>query len=563
MRFRFLKEIPETPEKDWFAARLAEVRAKAEATRDDAPAAAWLEVAEHWDELDAVYSGERSRRSWAESLDAFDERAAKSAERLRNESDPVVIKEWAAVRKRFLAAGARSALEKKFGANLTARWECAEVGQDPRNAELDVEIGNIYNGEYSKLRGRAEVALDGEKKTLTQLTNLLESDDAALRKRAFFALAGFYGENAKAFDAIYDRLVALRTKAAKNLGFETFTPLGYKKMSRTDYGPDHVARFRDQVEEHVVPLLAKLRSQQGGGRPVKPWDRSYFPDYSLPPGVAPVAKQIDAARTVYARLHPRLADHFDRMVARDLVSLENRKGKRPGAYCTAMPDRDEVRIFCNSTGAASDVGTLLHECGHAFQGWESQPIAPCELRWPTLEACEIHSMGMELLSFPHLDAFFANPDDAQKFRRQKLAKTVVLLPYVAVVDSFQHEVYARPGMTPEERAQTWLRLWKRFMKGEDWSGHEDVAARLWQRQLHIFGMPFYYIDYALAETCALQLWRFAKKDPPDALRRYMRLCEIGGTRSFLGILREGGLESPFESGTLPPLVKMLGEELGL
>jgi M3 family oligoendopeptidase len=442
-------------------------------------------------------------------------------------------------------------------------WECDEIGSDPRNVDLDVEANNLYSTRYSKIRGTAEILLDGEKKTLTQLANLGESEDAALRERAFLALAGFYREKARDFDAIYAKLVELRTKAAKNLGFSSFVPLGYKRMSRTDYGPDHVRRFRDRIEEHVVPLLEKLRLRQGGGKPVRACDRSFFPEYSLPPGIAPVERQIDAARKVYERLHPKLARHFDHMVGRKLVDIENRPGKRPGAFCTAMPDRDEVRIFCNSTGAASDVGTLLHECGHSFQGWESQPIPLCELQWPTMEACEIHSMGMELLSFPHLDAFFAKEEDAQKFRRQRLAKTVVVLPYVAVVDAFQHEVYENPDMWPDERAAAWARLWKRFMKGEDWSGHEWEASRWWHRQLHIFGMPFYYIDYALAETCALQLWRLARKDTADAMKRYMRLCEVGGTRSFLGVLEEGGLESPFEAGTLPPIVKMVREELGL
>jgi M3 family oligoendopeptidase len=561
MKFRFVSEIPDAPEKDWFEARYRELEAKLAATPDGAPAEKWIELAEHWNEIKAVFGGESSRRSWGESLDARDEKAAAAAKRHRNETDPLGIKENALLRNRLLSGQARSALEKKYGKTLLGLWECDEIGADPRNVELEVEANNLYS-DYSKIRGKAEIDLDGEKKTITQLTNLGESPDAALRKRAFLALAGFYRDKREELDRIYARLVELRTQAAKTLGFEDFVPLGYKQMRRTDYGPSHVARFRDEIEEHVVPLLRDLRISQGGGKPVRPWDRAFFPGYSLPPGIVPVPGQIDAARKVYAALHPRLAKHFDTMVGRGLVDLENRPGKRPGAFCTSMPDRDEVRIFCNSTGAASDVGTLLHESGHSFQGWESQPIALCELQWPTLEACEIHSMGMELLSFPHLDAFFAS-EDAQRFRRQRLAKTVTLLPYVAVVDAFQHEVYENPGLSPDERAQTWARLWRRFMQGEDWSGHDADAARWWHRQLHIFGMPFYYIDYALAETCALQLWRLGRKDPGEAMRRYLRLCEIGGTRSFLGVLEEGGLESPFEEGVLPPLVELVREELAL
>ncbi|HZV00793.1 MAG TPA: M3 family oligoendopeptidase, partial [Planctomycetota bacterium] len=541
-------------------ARYGELRKKLEATPKGASVEKWIELAEHWNEIKAVFKGEDSRRRWDESRDARDEVAGANRTRFASECMPVSVKEDAVLRKRILGE-ARRDLEPRIGKTLLGLWECDEIGADPKNVDLDVAADNLFS-DYSKIRGMAEIPFRGEKKTLTQLTNLGESPDAAERKDAFLALAAFYREKRGEFDGIYAKLVELRAKSAANLGLPDYVPLGYKRMQRTDYGPEDVARFRDQIEEHVVPLLEKLRLRQGGGKPVRPWDRGFFPEYSLPPGIVPVSSQIASARKVYERLHPSLAKHFDTMVQRGLVDLENRPGKRPGAFCTSMPDRDEVRIFCNSTGAASDVGTLLHESGHSFQGWESQPIPLVELQWPTLEACEIHSMGMELLSFPHLDAFFS-PADAQKFRRQRLAKTVVLLPYVAVVDAFQHEVYERPAMTPDERAATWARLWKRFMKGEDWSGHEDDAARWWQRQLHIFGMPFYYIDYALAETCALQLWRFGRRDPKDAMDRYMRLCRVGGKRSFMGVLDEGGLESPFEKGTLPPLVALVKEELGL
>ncbi|MBI3722490.1 hypothetical protein HY251_00825, partial [bacterium] len=490
MRFEFLREIPEAPEKDWFESRYAELRTKLEKTPDDAPRERWVELARHWNEVKAVLSGERSRRQWAEAQDARDEASEKAALLFRNEVDPVGVRENAVARKRFLGRTARAAVESRFGKQLPLLWECDELGADPRTVDLDVAANNLY-AEYSKIRGVAQIDLDGKKTTLTQLTNLAESPDAARRSRAFLALAGFYREKKTELDEIYSKLVSLRAQAAERLSMKSFVPLGYKRMTRTDYGPEEAARFREATFEHVVPLLADLRAQQARGlgtRAVQPWDRSYFPAFGLPPGIVPVAGQVAAARKVFGSLHPRLAEHFDRMVARGFVDLENRPGKRPGAFCIAMDDRDEVRIFCNSTGAASDVGTLVHESGHSFQGWESLPIEALELRWPTAEACEIHSMGMELLSFPHLDAFF-EPEDAVRFRRHRLAKTLVLFGYIAVVDAFQHEVYEKPGLSPDERAQAWTRHWKRFMQGEDWSGHEDALGRFWHRQLHIFGMP--------------------------------------------------------------------------
>lgn len=564
MRFRFIDDIPEAPERDWFESRFAELRAALDATDDGADPSRWVDLAEHWNEVKAVLSGENSRRSWAESLDAGSATAGAAAARYRNEVAPLATNENAAVRRRFLASEARAAVEARFGATLTSLWDCDEVAADPRNVDLDTEAGNLF-ADYSRLRALAQIDLDGTPHTLTQLTNLGEAPDPRLRRAAFDALGAFYREQQGEFDRIYSRLVELRTESAARLGFDNYVPLGYQRMSRVDYGPAEVTRFREAIATHVVPLLAKVRAAQArdlGTPSVSPWDRAFFPASALPTDVVPLDGQLASARAVYEALHPRLAGHFDHMVAHGFVDLGNRPGKRPGAFCTAMPDRREVRIFCNSTGSASDVGTLLHESGHAFQGWESIEIPLCELQWPSYEACEIHSMGMEMLAFPHLAAFFS-PDDAQRFRRQRLTETVTLLCYIAVVDAFQHTVYECPQMTPDELATLWSGLWAEFMVGEDWTGHEDALARRWQRQLHIFGMPFYYIDYALAETCALQLLRFARLDQKDAMDRYLRLCQVGGTRSFLRILEEGGLASPFDPATLPPLVEMVAGELGL
>jgi M3 family oligoendopeptidase len=565
VKLTFVTPVPDAPEKDWFATRYRDLAAKVEKTAADAPAARWVELARHWNELRCVAQGEDSRRSWDESCDVRDEAAEAAANRFRNETKPLTVTEDAVLRRRFLEAQPRAALEREFGATLLALWECEAIGSDPVNVDLDVEANNLF-ADYQRIRGKAEVELDGAKRTLTQLTNMSESPDAGLRRRSFDALNGFYREKQGEFDKIYGRLVELRTQSGKNLGYTNYVPLGYKRMSRTDYGPAEAARLRELIAEHVTPLARDIRARQAkdlGTKAVMAWDRNFFSAYSLPENVVPVAGQVEAARKVFLALHPRLLAHFDHMVSSGLADIDNRPGKQPGGYCTSMPDTSEVRIFCNSTGAASDVETLVHESGHSFQGWESQKIEMCDLRVPTMDAAEIHSMGMEYLSFPHVQAFFANDEQTTRFKRQKLAKSIVFLPYACIVDAFQHEVYERPSMTPDERAETWARIWKRFIPDEDWSGHEGALARRWHRQLHIFGAPFYYIDYALAETCALQLYALSKRDPKTALERYLRLCEIGGSRSFLGIVKEGGLANPFDEGTLPPLMKLAREELGL
>jgi M3 family oligoendopeptidase len=250
------------------------------------------------------------------------------------------------------------------------------------------------------------------------------------------------------------------------------------------------------------------------------------------------------------------------MLDRGLIDLENRPGKRGGAFCTSMPDRAEVRIFCNSTGAASDVRTLLHESGHAFQSWESQWIEAVELRSPSLEACEIHSMGMEFLAYPHLSIFF-DAENERKFKRGHLVEAIQFLCYACVVDGFQHEVYAKPGMDADQLADVWRELWAQFMVGEDWTAYQQELGTFWHHKLHIFGLPFYYIDYALAQLCALQLWQLSIRDPANALERYLHLCHLGGTRSFSELVSLAGLDDPFAESTLLNVLDAVRVELGI
>jgi M3 family oligoendopeptidase len=250
------------------------------------------------------------------------------------------------------------------------------------------------------------------------------------------------------------------------------------------------------------------------------------------------------------------------MLAEGLVDLPNRPGKKPGAFAMSIDDEARAAIFCNSTGADSDVSTLMHEMGHAVQGWESMWIRSLELRTPTMDAAEVHSFGMEYLALREMEAFFPREQAAQ-FAQQRLVSTLTRLPYMAAVDAFQHALYERPEMTPGEREGVWHELWDTFMPGLDLSDAPMHRQYRWMRQAHIFASPFYYIDYALAETAALQLWQRARTDHAGALEAYMAMCAAGGTVSLLGMLARGGLRSPFEPEVLPPIVAEVGAVLGL
>ena len=352
----------------------------------------------------------------------------------------------------------------------------------------------------------------------------------------------------------------------KELGYESFVPLGYAGMQRTDYGASESAAFRAGVRQFAAPLFQEMCEQQAamlGEATLRPWDAGFHPGLTLPMGVAePIDQQLDKAGRVFAKLSPKLAEHFERMCREDLIDLENRKGKGAGAYCTSFSDEGRVAIFCNSTGDESDIKTLTHEMGHAFQGWESQWIEAVDLRWPSADACEIHSMGMEFLSLPRLGEFF-DDESLERFTRNRYRNAVSLLCYVCVVDEFQHWVYENAAATVDERDAAFVRIRSIYMPGIDWSGAaESFAATRWYAQLHIFRYPFYYIDYAIAETGAMQLGLLDSRDHDRCMEVYLELCRLGGTRSLTQLVESAGLRSPFDPELMKDLMTHAAEKIG-
>ena len=308
-----------------------------------------------------------------------------------------------------------------------------------------------------------------------------------------------------------------------------------------------------------------MRDEQArelGTPTLRPWDSGYQPSLHLPQGLVPVASQLDRSQQLFERISPRLAAHFTRMRREGLIDLENRPGKRAGAFCTSFADEERVAIFCNSTGSSSDIGTLTHEMGHAFQAWESQGIELVDLRWPTLDGAEIHSMGMEYLSLRHMDVFF-DAEHARRFKVTRYKRSLELLCHVAVVDEFQHWVYDHPQASAEERDRAWNRIFDQYQQGWDFGGADDLKWARWYAQGHIFQAPFYYIDYAIAETGAMQFALMDARDPAASVESYLKLCQLGGTRSVLEIFRSAGMRSPFDPSLIRDLAQHAAREVGM
>jgi M3 family oligoendopeptidase len=526
----------------------------------------WLALYADWNSLDSYVGSEGSRRRYRYSKHMDDPEAEAGEQAYRQEIQPACEDGASELISKLLESRHKDAVAERYGAQLLRVLETEVEPLAPVNSELRVKAGDLAT-DYDKRVAGAEVSVGGEALTLARARGLLSSGDAATRREAYDAYRGWFDSERDALASIYTQQVQVRDQMGRNLGHENFVPLGYAGMGRTDYGPAEVQAFRDAVQAHASPLYAKLCARQAealGTPTLRPWDRAYNPEFTLPLGVTkPIEAQLDKAGRVFQSLSPKLAAHFQRMRDEGLIDLENRKAKRAGAFCTAFSDEPRVAIFCNSIGDEGDVKTLMHEMGHAFQGWESQWVDAVALRWPTSDGAEVHSMGMEFLSLPHLGEFF-DAEQLERFTKSRWRRAIELVCYVSVVDAFQHWVYENPKANPDERDAAWIRLLDTYMPGIDWSGEGETYRRTrWYMQLHVFRYPFYYIDYAIAETGAMQLGMLDTQDHERCLATYLKLCRLGGTGSVLQLFEGAGLRSPFDPTLIADLATHAAATVGL
>ncbi|WJH35887.1 M3 family oligoendopeptidase [Paenibacillus sp. CC-CFT747] len=448
----------------------------------------------------------------------------------------------------------REQLEAKWGRQLFATAELAQKTFSPAIVE-DLKAENRKSSEYIKLVASARIEFDGRELTLSQLAPYMESTDREMRKRATDARYSFYEANEETVDGIYDDLVRMRTEMARKLGYRNFIELGYARMSRTDYGPEQVAAFRAQVLEHLVPVASELserRRKRLGLDRLRYYDGLSFLSGNPTPKGEP-AWIVEKARRMYAELSPETDEFFRLMLDKGLMDLESKPGKRVGGYCTFIGSTKEPFIFSNFNGTAHDVDVLTHEAGHAFQAYMSRDFAVPEYVHPTLDACEIHSMSMEFFAWPWMESFFQ--EDTDKYKFSHLSKAVTFIPYGVAVDEFQHLVYENPDMTPAERKQAWRDTERKYIPSRQYDDMPFLErGGFWHQQQHIFKSPFYYIDYTLAQLCALQYWTRANEDRAAAWSSYLTLCRAGGSDSFDALVKLAGLRSPFEEGSVSSII---------
>ena len=447
-------------------------------------------------------------------------------------------------------------LSATFGKHLFNLVEAKLKTFKPEILE-DLQTENKLGSEYTKLLSSAKIPFEGEDRNLSQMSPFTQSKDRDVRIRAQKALTSFFLENEAEFDRIFDALVKIRTVIARKLGFPDFTPLAYYRLNRTDYSAEMVAGYRDQVMRTVVPVSQKLRARQAkrlGLDAMKYYDEPLeFPSGNAKPKGTP-DWMVANARDMYAEMSPETDEFFRYMQDGGLMDLVAKPGKAPGGYCTFIPDLKSPFIFSNFNGTSDDVDVLTHEAGHAFQVYQSRNNEMPEYVWPTLEACEIHSMSMEFLAWPWMDRFFQ--EDTAKYRFAHLSGALLFIPYGVTVDEFQHWVYANPDATPEERKSQWRAIERKYLPHRDYADNDFLErGGYWFRQGHIFGSPFYYIDYTLAQVSAFEFWGKANKDRKQAWTDYLRLCQAGGSQSYLDLLKVGDLCNPFVEGSIASIME--------
>ncbi len=514
-------------------------------------------------ELNAAVSQEGVERYIAMTCQTDDESRKIAHLEWVREIEPKLKPLQNALRERFLDSPYRGALETPRYAvydrnqdNRRALYREANIPRETTLAELEQR--------YQEVIGAQAIRFQGQEYTIAATTPLLEQTDREMRREVWSLVSERRLQDRDALDHLFDQMLEIRGAIAQEADFASFTEYAYRQRERFDYGQDDARAFWDAVSEHVVPLHQEIqerrRSRLGVDR-LRPWDLAVDP-LNRPPlrPFADAGQLAEGTERIFQAIDEGLGAQFRFMRERELLDLANRKGKAPGGYQETLEDDRLPFIFMNAVGVDDDLRTLLHEGGHAFHALAARGEPLASYRHAPIEFCEVASMSMELLGARDTAVFY-KPEDADRSYRQLLEGIIAFFPWCAVVDAFQHWLYAHPGHSRDARRDAWRELLDRFGGIVDWSEYETVRGSSWQRQLHIFLFPFYYIEYGIAQLGALQIWQRSQNDRPGAIAAYREALALGGSRPLPELFAAAGLRFDFGPDTMRPLMDALRGEL--
>ncbi len=484
------------------------------------------------------------------TIDTSDEFYAKEEEYF-DQNYPEAMPYMQAFNVGLLISPFRKEIEEEYGAHFLKMVELSTNSFSEKNIALMQEESELTN-RYQKLTAACKIPFDGGEHNLYGILKYFSDPNREVRKAAAQKYAEFFEKNDKELGEIFDRLVKIRDEMGKNMGFANYIPLGYQKQSRLDYDEKDVAAFRAQVLEEIVPFCSKLYEAQAkrigvdkirfydeqliflGGNAVPIGDRAYL---------------VEQARKMYHDMSEETGEFIDFMIEHELMDLDNKPNKAATGYMTTLNDYKAPFVYSCFNGTTGDVDVLTHEMGHAFAGYMAMRTQPLQALWsePT-DIAEIHSMSMEQFAYPYAELFFG--DKAEQYRFQHLQEAITFIPFGIAVDEFQHIVYERPELTPDERTAIWRGLEKKYMPWRDYGEDNEFFSRggWWYHKLHIYHYPFYYINYTLTSMGALEFKKKQATDKAACWEDYKTLCKIGGSLGYRDALKAANLAVPFERG---------------
>ncbi|MCR1954776.1 M3 family oligoendopeptidase [Clostridioides mangenotii] len=446
-------------------------------------------------------------------------------------------------------------IEKDFGRQFLKICEYSiKAFSSDIISELQEE--NRLCSKYTKLLASAEIEYDGKLNNLSGVNAYFYKQDRKSREEASKKYYQYFEEHQFEFDNLFDELVKIRDCMSKKLGFEDFVELGYLRMMRTDYNEEMVKIFRNQILSDIVPLANDLYDMQARRLNLKSLDYideniEFSNGNASPKGDSEFI--FNCAKKMYSELSNETKEFFKYIMDNELIDYENRSNKGAGGYCTYIPNQKAPFIFANFNSTLDDIDVLTHEAGHAFQLYMSRWIDCPDINFPTLDSCEIHSMSMEFITWPWMYLFFK--EDTEKYKFSHLSTAIKFIPYGALVDEFQHEIYRNPNITNTERKNIWRNLERKYLPHRNYIGCDFLEnGGWWYKQGHIFKNPFYYIDYALAQVCALEIWKKSRNKKTNYFEDYKNMCKAGGSKSFVEMIEIGNLNSPFEKNTIREVI---------
>jgi oligoendopeptidase F len=425
---------------------------------------------------------------------------------------------------------------------------------------------SVLGQQYGVVSGKMTVEVNGQEYTMQQATKFLENPDRPLRESVYRKMQERRLQDKDTLNDLYSRLIGIRHRMATNAGFQNFRDYKFEDLGRFDYTKEDCYRFHDSVKEYIVPLVGRINEKKRkklGLDTLRPWDGE-----AEPAGIEPLRPFTDGkdllAKTTkcFDELNPFFGDCLRTMQGMHRFDLESRKGKAPGGYNCPLAETGAPFIFMNASGQMGDLTTMVHEGGHAIHSFLSHPLKLSSFKEYPMEIAEVASMSMELFSMDHWELFFSNKNDLARAREHQLERVITIFPWIATIDKFQHWVYENPGHDPEARKQKWIEILNEFSsQSVDWSGLEQYREYGWQKQLHLFEVPFYYIEYGIAQLGAIGLWMQYKKNKEKALSNYMKALALGGTRTLPELYEAAGLKFDFSREHIRELMAFVSEEM--